>query len=390
MARTELGVPDGRRSNRSKVPHAGDEGASKSVENRITKRRKTSHELPKDHVVKPDPRRTTRRKVAFDHNDPKSVQPAGEVAAEVPGIMGLPADLEMHGAALKAQEYWHLPRAVWEGINSRATGKGILIANLDTGYNPNHPLIPKPKIARSFVKHERNAFDDHGHGSHTIGTNCGRDPSISPAFEADLLVGKVLGKDGSGGNEGIASAIFWAIKEGAQIISASLGGKYPDPQTKEAAQACEEAGVLLVAAAGNDGYKGIDSIGFPGGYQETFCIGAYREDGRIASFSSGGRAIDIACPGQNIVSCSPNGKGMAKMSGTSMATPFAAALFALILELMLREGHAWPKGTAWWRKFIGDTCEDRGEPGEDDRFGMGVPLYEGIVDKLSHDELQWT
>ena len=212
---------------------------------------------------------------------------------------------------------------------TRATGRGITIANLDTGYNPYHPLIPKPKAMRSFVPGEPDAIDRHGHGSHTIGTNCGSDPRISPAFEADLMVGKVLGKNGFGSSAGIAAGIRWAVDNGADIISMSLGGPNPYGPTLEAIEYANKKGVIVVAAAGNDGYAGKDTIGYPGKYEDTVCVGAYREDGKIASFSSGGRAIDLATPGQNIVSCSHQGSGLVSMSGTSMATPYAAALFCV-------------------------------------------------------------
>ena len=80
---------------------------------------------------------------------------------------------------------------------------------------------------------------------------------------------------------------------------------------------------------------------------------------------------------------------MARMSGTSMATPYAAALFALVLELILREGGVWPLAPGWWREFIAANSEDRGEPGEDDRFGSGVPRYTDIVTLLAQEDLSW-
>ena len=253
----------------------------------------------------------------------------------------IPPDFEVHGEAVVMDEYWHLPRSTWEKINSRVTGKGIVIANLDTGYNPHHELMPKPLVVRSFVDSTA-AIDGHGHGSHTIGTCCGRSPLISPAFEADLIVGKVLKDNGSGPSSAIAEGIRWAVDAGANIISMSLGGSVAYPPTHAALQYAEQHGVVVVAAAGNSGYAGANSIGYPGKFIETLCIGATKEDGSIASFSSGGRQLDLATPGKNIVSLAHNhGQNLVKMSGTSMACPFAAALCALILQLSLREGKLW-------------------------------------------------
>lgn len=303
----------------------------------------------------------------------------------------IPPDTQVVSMSVKeSQEYWHLPRSVWGSINKKATGKGIVIANLDTGINPRHRLLPKPIASRSFVPSERDVIDRHGHGSHTCGTNAGRDPRISPAFEADLIVGKVLGANGEGDSRWIAEGINWAVGSGAHIISLSLGGPDADNATTEAINAANDQGVLVVCAAGNDGYRGIDTIGFPGRHHGCVCVGAYRMDGRIASFSSGGRQIDLACPGEEIVSCSHTSPDrLVSMSGTSMATPYAAALFALVLELVMREGGAWPKRD-WWTSFIADNCDDAGDPGVDDRFGAGVPRYTGIVEKLNNGDLKWT
>ena len=80
---------------------------------------------------------------------------------------------------------------------------------------------------------------------------------------------------------------------------------------------------------------------------------------------------------------------MTIMSGTSMACPFAAGLFALVFELIQREGAAWPTGPGWWREFIQAHTEDRGAPGKDNQFGYGVPRYTGIVSKLAHNEIKW-
>ena len=305
-------------------------------------------------------------------------------------VYGLPRDTTVQGAAQNRPEYWHLPTSTWADIHLTATGRGVVIANLDTGYNPKHPLSPKPIAKRSFIRSERDVVDYNGHGSHTVGTCCGRSPAISPAPEADLIVAKVLGARGYGESNAIAEAIRWATDEGANIINMSLGGEHPYGPTQDAIHYANSKGVLVVAAAGNDGFTGRrNTIGYPAKYEAALCIGAYQQNGSIASFSSGGRQIDIAAPGQDIVSCDHRSGGLVRMSGTSMACPFAAGLFALVFELIQREGAAWPTGPGWWREFIQAHTEDRGAPGKDNQFGYGVPRYTGIVSKLAHNEIKW-
>ena len=380
----ELGQPDKRRTRDPRDRHHPSEGGGKRHPAWRPRTKGVSYDHESGQVVPAGGGAvTTPPPVAEAVTDAPS-----DPEDELPVPMGLPPDLRVQGKARGRKEYWHLPRDVWDKIHSRATGKGIVIANLDTGYNPEHPLMPEPRAVKNFTG-AGPPIDGHGHGSHTIGTNCARDGRISPAPEADLIVGKVLADNGTGSSASIAAGIRWAVDAGANIISMSLGGNRPYGPTREAIRYANEKGVVVVAAAGNDGYQGIDTIGYPGRYPETICVGAYRRDGKIASFSSGGREIDLAAPGQDIVSLSHQGSGLARMSGTSMATPYVAALFALVLELILREGAVWPLPPAWWREFIAKHAEDRGAPGKDERFGVGVPRYTAIVDALANDDLRF-
>lgn len=303
---------------------------------------------------------------------------------------GLPPDLQQTGPATVAKEYWHLPQSVWGPIHAKATGKGIVIANLDTGYNPHHPLIPTPLEARSFIPKETSPTDYHGHGSHTIGTCCGRSGLISPAPEAGLIVGKVLSKRGPSQANSVPNGIRWAADKGAHVISLSLGGDAPYKSMEDAVRYANSKGCVIVAAAGNAGYtRRRNTINWPARYDGTLCIGSYSKDGSVSGFSSGGRELDLACPGSRIVSCDRTGSGLRTMSGTSMATPFAAALCALVLELVQKSGARWPTGPVWWREFIAANTEDRGATGKDVRWGYGVPRYTDIIKRLSHDDLVW-
>lgn len=279
---------------------------------------------------------------------------------------------------------WHLPPDVWGLIWSKVTGAGIKVAVLDTGYTP-HPDLPTAISERSFISGEA-VHDRNGHGSHCSGTSVGRN-GIGVAPGADLMIGKVLSNAGGGGSDGIAAGIRWAVDEGADVISLSLGGGGYYQPTVDALRHAEEQGSIVVAAAGNAGYNGANTIGRPGKYQETLCIGAYRRDGSIARFSSGGRELDVACPGEDIVSTKHTGSGYVSMSGTSMATPFMAGLMALIVELQRREGHASFTGLDALREFLKNYTDDGGAPGDDVRFGMGIPKSQNIVASLAADDV---
>ena len=274
----------------------------------------------------------------------------------------------------------------WDRLWQETTGKGVTVAVLDTGMSA-HPDLPTPVETRSFISGQSIA-DGNGHGTHCSGTAVGRN-GIGVAPDADLIIGKVLSNGGSGGSDGIAQGIRWAAEKGADVISLSLGGGGAYEPTRQAIKAALDMGCVVVAAAGNAGYNGRDTIGYPGKFLESICIGAISESGRIANFSSGGRRIDIATPGQNIISCSHRGGGYTSMSGTSMSTPFAAGLCALIVEQQRKEGAAVLSGVEAWRKFWEQWSEDRGDPGHDVRYGYGVPRSEAIVEALAAKDIQW-
>lgn len=304
----------------------------------------------------------------------------------------LPPDLRYGGLATSAAASWSLPPAIWDGIRSRVTGKGSRVAVLDTGYNPQHRALPKPIAERSFVR-GLSTTDGHGHGSHCGGTAVGRDPRYGVAIEADYIVARVLDNQGNGYDDAIIAAGDWAVSEGATVLSLSLGGAPGGPENPAMTamlRRAAEAGCIPVVAAGNSGYNGRrNTIGEPAKREEVLCIGAISENGNIADFSSGGREMDFAAPGQNIPSCSHRGSEIVIMSGTSMATPFVAGLIALLQELIRREGRPWLQGAAAYRELFQHNVDDRGAVGPDPVFGLGVPRAADLVAALISDDIQW-
>lgn len=275
---------------------------------------------------------------------------------------------------------WHIPRDKFDKIWSQVDTSGVTVCILDTGMN-SHPDLPEPVLAKSFISGQ-SWRDGNGHGTHCCGTSIGRN-GIGVAPRAKLMVGKVLSDGGSGSSAGIAEGIVWAADNGADVISMSLGGGDAYEPTRRGIAYANGKGCVTVAAAGNASWSpGRNTIGYPGKFLESLCIGATRSDGQIASFSSGGRELDIATPGQDIVSAGYRG-GYVSMSGTSMATPYAAGLCALIIAKMRSEGNARLSGVDAWREFLAKWCEDRGDPGKDERFGYGVPKYSELIDALA-------
>lgn len=297
--------------------------------------------------------------------------------------IGLPPDLVVDPGSwtAAAPSPWNIPPELFHPIWERGiTGRGIRVAILDTGV-ADHPDLPKPIASKDFTG-KGNVEDGNGHGTHCAGSVLGRN-GIGAAPEAELIVGKVLSDGGSGGTDGINAGIRWAADQGAHIISMSLGGPGPASEEDRAALAYAIGkGCVIFAAAGNAGYRGSNTIGYPGRYDEVICVGAYRQDGTIANFSSGGKEIDIANPGENILSCNYRG-GYVAMSGTSMATPNAAGRAALYLQYTQGRGLMLPRGSEQWKAIYRQFARDAGAPGEDPRFGIGIPMDREMLTSLT-------
>jgi len=178
--------------------------------------------------------------------------------------------------------------------------------------------------------------DDHGHGTHTagiIGASANNGTGIAGlAYGAELLIYRVLDQNGTGSDSAIARGITWAADAGARIISMSLGGIGYSQTLQDAVTYAWRKNALVVAAAGNNN---SGSLFFPAGANNAFGVAATDSADKRASFSNYGDYVDIAAPGVGVYSTLPTytnkfSTNYGSLSGTSMATPYVAALAALL------------------------------------------------------------
>ncbi|MFI9759902.1 S8 family serine peptidase [Streptomyces sp. NPDC051963] len=239
----------------------------------------------------------------------------------------------------------HAPEAWAAGYD----GKGTKVAVLDTGADADHPdLKGRITASRNFTDSE-DAADRDGHGTHTTSTvggtgaaSDGRKKGVAPG--ADLLNGKVLNDYGYGETSWIIAGMQWAVDQGADVVSMSLGNPARTDCTDPMAQATEELAesskdTLFVIAAGNTG-PGNNTVSSPGCAPSVLTVGAVDRDDSTASFSSRGPVYgshtlkpEITAPGVSISAANAGGRGVyayRSMSGTSMATPHVAGAAALV------------------------------------------------------------
>lgn len=273
------------------------------------------------------------------------------------------------------------------GIGSipAVTGSGIGVAVVDSGISPHSALAKKVVANVSFVTGDPTVTDVYGHGTHVAGIIAGLGSaaaSVTPLYTGGIAPGaqivnvRVLGADGSGQTSDVIAGIEWVIanraKYNIRVINLSLGHPVSEPSTTdplcEAVADAVNAGIVVVAAAGNsgktaDGHMVLGSIASPGNSPYAITVGALntwatvdRRDDSVTTYSSRGPTRyeyivkpDLAAPGNKIVSLQANGSYLPTvypslhkagsgnnaymlLSGTSMAAPMVSGAVALLLQ----------------------------------------------------------
>ena len=296
------------------------------------------------------------------------------IAPAMPMRLIEPLDIQATADPLVAGVTWGV-RAV-RADTSTLTGDGIVVAVLDTGIDRTHPAFAGVDLVlRNFTTGPDE--DVHGHGTHCAGTIFGRDVNGTRIGVArgvkKALIGKILGP-GGGGSDVVASAIQWAVSNGAHVISMSLGIDFPGfveelrqqgvPTELATSMALEgyraniklfeslssfldasstfsNQPTLLVAAAGNESRRDVDAafeiaVSPPAIATGVVSVAAL-ENGTagfgVARFSNTGARV--SAPGVAVISAKRGG-GLVAMNGTSMATPHVAGVAALWAEKLRR------------------------------------------------------
>lgn len=244
------------------------------------------------------------------------------------------------------QKQWNLQHIDVEGAwAKRVTGKGVTVAVIDTGISQGPDLAKTEFVAGyDFVNDRTHAADDNGHGTHVAGTiaqstNNGYGVA-GVAFGARLMPLKVLSRAGSGTTADIAEAIRFAADNGADVINMSLGGGGESKLMREAIDYAHGKGVVIVAAAGNEGRA---QASYPALYPHVIGVSAIGPDLKKAPYSNYGKGVDIAAPGgttstrdlDGILQETINPRALGEFQfkafqGTSMAAPHVAGVAALV------------------------------------------------------------
>jgi len=302
-----------------------------------------------------------------------------------PNVRYVERDDQMH--ALAQTIPWGIDRVDADVLHDDGeTGNGADIAILDTGIDSDHPDLGGNIQGGKCFADEccgeatggifgcddntndcNNAWDDdNDHGTHCAGTADAIDDAedvVGVSTEANLHAGKVLNGCGSGAYSNIAAGIEWAADQGYDVASMSLGGD-SSSAVKDACQYAYDKGVLLVAAAGNDG-PCTDCVGYPAAYDTVVAVSATSEDDSLADFSSTGPEVELAAPGEDVLSTVPpesSSDGTDTFSGTSMACPHVSGAGGQLMANGYSNTEA--------RRQLQDTAEDLGLGDNEQGYGL--------------------
>ncbi|MBA7602999.1 hypothetical protein ES703_10099 [subsurface metagenome] len=288
--------------------------------------------------------------------------------------------------ALGQQVPWGINRIGAPTAWSSSTGAEVKVAILDTGIQGNHPdLAANVKggisvVGETYSTDPADWNDGHGHGTHVAGTVAAVNNDVGvvgSAPDAWLYGVKVLSDSGEGPLSDVIEGIDWSVQNGMQVLNMSLGTDVHLNSFEEACDQAYEAGLLLVAAAGNEGDGDPDTteLSYPAAYDSVMAVSMTDSNDQVPSSSNSGTFVELAAPGVSIYS-THKGSGYTTKSGTSMAAPHVSGTAALVW--------AWnPSLTnVQLRSILQQTAEDLGPAGRDTVYGYGlvradeaVPIY---------------
>ncbi|MGG0656787.1 S8 family serine peptidase [Rummeliibacillus pycnus] len=269
--------------------------------------------------------------------------------------------------SIKVQNAWSL------GL----TGENVKVAVIDTGVAVNNELSDVQRY--SFVDDdprtridESTPYDTDGHGTFVSGiisagisSSKYYDDIAGIAPDVSLYSLKVFEEDGAT-MESLLKALDWSIKNHIDIVNMSLGTPYDDPILRNAVEKAYNAGLTLVAAAGNDGI-GKD-VEYPAKYNQVIAVSSVDENNQISYFSNTGSKVEFTAPGSDIYSLGLR-NNIVQDSGTSFSAPHVTGILALLKQ-------QYPGYTnEQLRKILRNYTLDLGSKGKDSYYGYGLVNY---------------
>jgi serine protease AprX len=314
--------------------------------------------------------------------------------------------------ALESQEvYGELIQSDIKGLD----GTGVKVCIVDSGIDTTHKDLSGINLVawRDFVNNQEQPYDDQGHGTSMAGLLVADGWMKGVAPEVELVVAKALSGNGTGDDGVVADAIDWCVEQDSQIISLSLGGApgllpfnpFGGRDSSDAADDAIDQGIVVIAAAGNDGGPDDDGdVAHPSSERLVISVGGHTEDGSHWSGSSTGdnngnllplilprqdphKKPEIVAPAKGVPVINNDGT-WSIVDGTSAATVFVTGAIALLLEavpsLAANETSGSSASVIQIKQALMDTAKPLpGQDGHDDDYGYGMLQIENLINSFA-------
>lgn len=290
-------------------------------------------------------------------------------------------------------------------------GSGVKVCIVDSGIDTSHPDLSGMNLVqwRDFVNNQEEPYDDQGHGTSMAGILVSNGWMKGVAPKVDLYVAKALSGNGSGDDGDVAEAIDWCVDQGVNIISLSLGGApglipfnpFSGRDSGDAAGDAADQGIVVIAAAGNDGGPDDDGdVAHPSSERLVISVGGVTQDGSHWSGSSIGdnngnlfpiilprqdphKKPEIVAPAQGVPVINNQGT-WSIVDGTSAATVFVTGAVALLLEAQPSLSGNNSSGSSDTVIQIKQAIMDSSKPlpsqdGHDDNYGYGMLQLDNLL-----------
>ena len=270
------------------------------------------------------------------------------------------------------QEMLHIPEEKEEGAAK------VKVAVLDSGIDYGNDIVYKEQINLIPGEEELTPFftDATGHGTSVAGIICAEDngagiTGMNPHVE--LYSAKVLSEGNKAPVSRVVEGIYWAIENKVHILNMSFSTPDDSQILRKAVEDAYQAGILMVAAAGNNG-----QVEYPAAYPQVIAVGSVNAEGKAAEKSASGDELEFVAPGEKVTSTGLL-HGTIVQSGTSLAAPHVAGVASLL----------WQKDITVTADFIRGLLKESANPcGDAEQYGEGLVDYEyalSIYDTYKED-----
>lgn len=270
----------------------------------------------------------------------------------------------------KTSNMYHLGNLNIEKAQKLSGKNKVKVGVIDTGLDAKHPDLKNNLSGNVNIMDPMKKGTPDTHGTHVagiIGAEKGNGiGGYGIAPNADIISIDVFNRSFFVTDYHVAEGIMEAIRQDVKVINMSLGFYSPSPILEDAVKKAVDKGIIVVAAAGNDG---ASVLNYPASFDNVIAVGATDDKNKLASFSTYGPSVDVVAPGHNVYSTYydvDKGSSFIKMSGTSMASPVVAGTVALLLS-------KYPDLTPYQVSYmLNETAKDLGDKGYDLKYGFGL------------------